>query len=139
MAGMVATPMLYYATFALNTHSGVMVTGSHNPPEYNGLKTMLTGDARRRCDTERAGASNTATLHGSGGYRTHDIRGRISRASSATKLARTVSIAVDCGNGVAALCPSSTAASVAMCMVFATWTAVFQIIILILQPKNLQD
>src|SRR5690348_16292959 len=36
--GLVPTPLMYYATFVLNTKSGVMVTGSHNPPEYNGLK-----------------------------------------------------------------------------------------------------
>ena len=43
--GMVATPMLYYATFHLGTQSGVEITGSHNPPEYNGLKIVLGGDA----------------------------------------------------------------------------------------------
>src|SRR3989344_573552 len=42
--GRVATPMLYYAAHELGTLSGVMVTGSHNPPDYNGLKMMLAGD-----------------------------------------------------------------------------------------------
>jgi phosphomannomutase/phosphoglucomutase len=42
--GMVATPMLYFAAHALESFSGVMVTGSHNPPAYNGLKMMLAGD-----------------------------------------------------------------------------------------------
>ena len=42
--GVVATPMVYFATFLLNTGSGVMVTGSHNPPEYNGLKMMVAGE-----------------------------------------------------------------------------------------------
>ncbi|MBI2312211.1 MAG: phosphomannomutase/phosphoglucomutase, partial [Betaproteobacteria bacterium] len=42
--GRVATPMLYFATHLLNTGSGVMVTGSHNPPDYNGLKMMLGGE-----------------------------------------------------------------------------------------------
>ena len=41
--GQVATPLVYYATHALKTGSGVMVTGSHNPPDYNGLKMMLAG------------------------------------------------------------------------------------------------
>ncbi|MEY2865244.1 MAG: Phosphoglucomutase, partial [Pseudomonadota bacterium] len=36
--GMVTTPMVYFSTFFLKTQSGVMVTGSHNPPDYNGLK-----------------------------------------------------------------------------------------------------
>lgn len=41
--GMVPTPLLYYATDLLDDHSGVMVTGSHNPPEYNGLKMVIQG------------------------------------------------------------------------------------------------
>ena len=48
--GMVPTPVLYFATHHLNTGSGVSITGSHNPPEYNGLKMMMAG----------------ATLHGDG-------------------------------------------------------------------------
>src|SRR5262245_43875388 len=39
--GVVATPMVYFGTFHFATGSGVMVTGSHNPPEYNGLKMMV--------------------------------------------------------------------------------------------------
>src|SRR4051812_39820057 len=43
--GMVATPMLYFATNVLGTGSGIMVTGSHNPPDYNGFKMVLAGEA----------------------------------------------------------------------------------------------
>src|SRR3954464_14039536 len=39
--GRVTTPMVYFATHHLKTGSGVAVTGSHNPPEYNGLKIMV--------------------------------------------------------------------------------------------------
>ncbi|MDA8190586.1 MAG: phosphomannomutase/phosphoglucomutase, partial [Gammaproteobacteria bacterium] len=39
--GLVPTPLLYFATLAFNTGSGVMLTGSHNPPQYNGLKILL--------------------------------------------------------------------------------------------------
>ena len=42
--GMVATPMTYFAAYELNTDSAVMVTGSHNPPDYNGLKMVLGGE-----------------------------------------------------------------------------------------------
>ena len=42
--GLVPTPVLYFATYYLNTGSGVMVTASHNPPEYNGVKIMLGGE-----------------------------------------------------------------------------------------------
>ena len=41
--GQVPTPVLYYATHALKTGTGIMITGSHNPPEYNGLKMMIGG------------------------------------------------------------------------------------------------
>jgi len=43
--GMVATPMLYFATHTLGANSGIMVTGSHNPPDYNGFKMVLAGAA----------------------------------------------------------------------------------------------
>ena len=42
--GMVPTPLLYFATYHLETGSGVMITGSHNAAEYNGLKIMLDGN-----------------------------------------------------------------------------------------------
>ncbi|MDO9220373.1 MAG: phosphomannomutase/phosphoglucomutase, partial [Thiobacillus sp.] len=42
--GMVATPMTYFAAYQLGTNSAVMVTGSHNPPDYNGLKMVLGGE-----------------------------------------------------------------------------------------------
>src|SRR5579862_3011481 len=42
--GMLPTPLLYYATYVLDTRSGVMLTGSHNPPDYNGLKMMIHGE-----------------------------------------------------------------------------------------------
>ena len=41
--GCVPTPLLYYATYALETGTGIMITGSHNPPEYNGLKMLIGG------------------------------------------------------------------------------------------------
>jgi len=41
--GMVPTPLLYYATHVLDKHSGIMLTGSHNPADYNGLKMVIKG------------------------------------------------------------------------------------------------
>lgn len=105
--GMVATPMVYFTTYALNTHSGVMVTGSHNPPEYNGLKMMLAGDtlAGDAIQALRTRIERSDLKHGAGSYRTHDIReaylSRIVDAVDGVKLQRTIKIAVDCGNGVA--------------------------------------
>ena len=101
--GRVATPMLYFAAYHLGTLSGVSVTGSHNPPEYNGLKIMLGGDTLAgeaiQALRTRIESGNLAT--GKGSYRTHDIREEyLQRIVSDVKLTRPVSIIVDCGNGV---------------------------------------
>jgi phosphomannomutase/phosphoglucomutase len=102
--GQVATPMLYFAANQLGTLSGVAVTGSHNPPEYNGLKIMLAGDAVAGDEIQalRMRIEQGDLAHGSGSYRTHDIREEyLQRIVSDVKLARPVSLVVDCGNGVA--------------------------------------
>jgi phosphomannomutase/phosphoglucomutase len=102
--GMVATPMLYFAAHELGTLSGVMVTGSHNPPQYNGLKMMLAGDtlSGESIQALRARITNNDLTNGSGSYRTHDIRAAyLERIVGSIKLARPMRIAVDCGNGVA--------------------------------------
>ena len=102
--GMAATPMVYFTTYALNTHSGVMVTGSHNPPEYNGLKMMLAGDTLAGDDIQalRKRIETGHIVNGAGSYRTHDIReAYLSRIVGDIKVARKIKIAVDCGNGVA--------------------------------------
>jgi len=43
--GVVPTPVLYFATHELGANSGIMITGSHNPKEYNGLKIVIGGSA----------------------------------------------------------------------------------------------
>ena len=104
--GMVATPMVYFGTNVLNAASGIMVTGSHNPPDYNGFKMVLAGEAihgdtiTALYDSIAGGDDAAAATPGS--YRTHDIRAAyIERILSDVKLARPMKIAVDCGNGVA--------------------------------------
>src|SRR5215212_1253643 len=39
--GVAATPMLYFAVYHLDTDAGIMITGSHKPPDYNGFKMMM--------------------------------------------------------------------------------------------------
>lgn len=101
--GLVATPMVYFAAYHLNTGSGVMVTGSHNPPEYNGLKMVvagetLSGDTIQRL---RARIDNNDFVHGSGTESSHDIApAYIDRIASDIKLKRPLKLTVDCGNGV---------------------------------------
>lgn len=102
--GQVATPMLYFAAHELDTLSGVMVTGSHNPPEYNGLKMMLAGDtlAGDAIQALRQRLLDNDLRSGQGSYRTRDIRSAyLERITSSIKLARPMRIAVDCGNGIA--------------------------------------
>ncbi len=101
--GLVATPMTYFGAYQLDTHSAVMVTGSHNPPDYNGLKMVLGGEtlAGEAIQGLRARLENGNLVNGSGSYRTHDIADEyIQRIVSDVKLARPMKIAVDCGNGV---------------------------------------
>jgi len=102
--GVVATPMVYFGTHVLDANSGVMVTGSHNPPDYNGFKMVLAGEAIYG-DTILAlyQAILAADFeHGKGSYRTHDIRQEyLARIVGDVKLARPMKIAIDCGNGVA--------------------------------------
>lgn len=104
--GMVATPMLYFAAFTQSGGSGVMVTGSHNPPDYNGFKMMLAGQTlagesiQELLKLIQAGQWPSGSLKGtvrhldiSQQYQNH-IAGHI-------KLSRPVKIVIDAGNGVA--------------------------------------
>ncbi len=105
--GMVATPMVYFATNVLEgTRSGIMVTGSHNPPDYNGFKMVLASEAihgeaiTALYDSIQAHDGSSAAQPGS--YSTHDIRAAyLERIIGDVKIARPIKIAVDCGNGVA--------------------------------------
>ena len=101
--GRVATPMVYFATHHLDTGSGVMVTGSHNPPDYNGLKMMLAGQtlAGEAIQQLRQRIEQSDFSTGSGSYSTADVSAAyIDRIAADVKLARPMRIAVDCGNGV---------------------------------------
>jgi phosphomannomutase/phosphoglucomutase len=101
--GLVATPMTYFAAFDLKTDSAVMVTGSHNPPDYNGLKMVLGGEtlSGEAIQKLRLRLENNDLASGGGGYRTHDIApAYLDRIVSDVKLARPMNIIVDCGNGV---------------------------------------
>lgn len=102
--GMVATPMTYFAAHHLGTQCSVMVTGSHNPPDYNGLKMVIDGDTLSGADIQglRTRIESGALNHGNGTLRHADVApAYIERIVSDVKLARPLSIAIDCGNGVA--------------------------------------
>ena len=102
--GMVPTPVVYFATHHLDTHTGVAVTGSHNPPDYNGLKMViagetLSGDAIQKL---RQRLVDNDLVTGDGKVTQADVRDAyLNRITGDVKLARKMRIAVDCGNGVA--------------------------------------
>ena len=101
--GMAPTPVLYYAAYELGSGSGIMVTGSHNPPEYNGLKMVLGGDTLSGDDIQalRRRIERGDLNRGSGKKDHADVAAQyIARITSDVKLARPMKIIVDCGNGV---------------------------------------
>ena len=102
--GEVPTPVLYFATHYLGTGSGVMLTGSHNPANYNGLKMMLRGETLHG-DSIRAlydRISNGRLVSGDGSVQTLDIApSYIERITGDVNLMRPLKVIVDCGNGVA--------------------------------------
>jgi phosphomannomutase / phosphoglucomutase len=102
--GLVATPVVYFAAYHLQTNCGVMVTGSHNPPDYNGLKMVLGGDtlSGKTIQGLRKRIENNKLAHGEGTERSYRINDEyIAKINDHIKLARPMKIAVDCGNGVA--------------------------------------
>lgn len=102
--GQVPTPVLYYATHALETGTGIMITGSHNPPEYNGLKMMIGGvtlaEELIQMLYQRLQHNDLSDAEGS--LEQADLSNQyIDSALATAKLARPLRVAVDCGNGVA--------------------------------------
>lgn len=102
--GRVTTPILYFAAHHLGTQSGVMVTGSHNPPEYNGLKMMIAGEALAGAAIQglRERIERADFTSGAGTYRTDDVKeAYLQRVVGDVKLARPIDLIVDAGNGIA--------------------------------------
>lgn len=102
--GCVPTPLTYFAAHHLGTHSCVSVTGSHNPPDYNGLKMVLGGETLYgpMIQALRNRIANNNLAHGNGALRSaHIDEAYIARVVSDVKLARPMKIVLDCGNGVA--------------------------------------
>lgn len=104
--GLVPTPLLYYSILQLKSDGGVMITGSHNPPEYNGFKVCVGVDSVygeqiqgiyriiESGDFER-GKGNVSAADVTASYRKYILE--------QIRLPRPVRVAVDCGNGTACL------------------------------------
>ena len=73
--GMVTTPMTYFAAEHLATRCSVMVTGSHNPPDYNGLKMVIAGNTLSGDDIQqlRARIGQQRAAGGGGSYASQDV------------------------------------------------------------------
>ena len=102
--GCVPTPMVYYAAYQLQTNCAVMLTGSHNPPDYNGLKMVLAGEtlSGETIQQLRVRIEQNRLTHGNGSYTKRNISVEYAkRVVSDIKLARPMHVTVDCGNGVA--------------------------------------
>ena len=103
--GEVPTPLVYFAAYTLKTGSGVAVTGSHNPPDYNGFKMMmgggtLHGDAILALRDEVSAGPAHASTPGTG-TSVDILTPYLARVLGDIKLSRPMKIAIDCGNGVA--------------------------------------
>jgi phosphomannomutase/phosphoglucomutase len=104
--GMAPTPVTYFAAHHLGCGSCVAVTGSHNPPDYNGLKMVVAGDTLYGDEIQglRASVLQEDFSSGKGNYReTNVLDAYIERIAGDIKLARPMRVAVDCGNGVAGM------------------------------------
>ncbi len=103
--GQAPTPVMYFATHELQTGSGIVVTGSHNPPDYNGMKIMVGGDTlsgeaitnlyRRLQEGWLASGEGTTE------YRDDLVDRYIERICGDIRPARRLSLVLDAGNGVA--------------------------------------
>jgi phosphomannomutase/phosphoglucomutase len=104
--GMAPTPLAYFAAHHLGCGSCVAVSGSHNPPDYNGLKMVVAGETlygeavqglRERIEQQRftAGRGKRTSANVLDAY--------VERIASDVKLARPFRLAIDCGNGVAGM------------------------------------
>ena len=102
--GMVPTPLVYFATYTKGASSGVMVTGSHNPPEYNGFKIMIAGEtlAADKIQNLYSRIVNQQFSSGSGSSTSINIdQDYMDTIKSDIVLERELNIVVDCGNGIA--------------------------------------
>jgi len=102
--GQVPTPLLYYATHKLDTGTGIMITGSHNPPAYNGLKMMLAGEtlADGRIQALRQRILDNHLPEGAGSVELVDLReSYLERILQDVVVAQSLKVVIDCGNGVA--------------------------------------
>lgn len=103
--GLAPTPVVYFGAFQLNTGCCIALTGSHNPPDYNGFKIVVGGETLHGGaiqDLYARIAEGRLSNSGNGGLQQFDILDDyVSRISGDVQLERRLRVVVDCGNGVA--------------------------------------
>ncbi len=102
--GAVATPVMYYAADTQEIDSGLMVTGSHNPADYNGIKIVLAGKTLVQADIDELYQLVSAgTRHyGQGAaFDSNIVEDYVNRIVGEINLQRPLKVVVDCGNGIA--------------------------------------
>ncbi|RDI99196.1 phosphomannomutase/phosphoglucomutase [Dyella solisilvae] len=103
--GAVPTPVVYFAAYRFNTGCGVAVTGSHNPPDYNGFKIVVGGETLSEGaiqDLYERISSGKLERGGKGNLRHVDVLpDYIERITSDVQAERRLKVVVDCGNGIA--------------------------------------
>lgn len=115
--GMLPTPALYLALHELSVDGGVQVTGSHNPPEFNGFKMVAAGETVYGDDIQamRELIERDALDSGDGALEADDsmLRRYVDAIVKRNgPLARPVRVVVDCGNGVASLVAETTLSAI---------------------------
>ena len=104
--GIVSTPILYFATHSLSCPNGVMITGSHNPGDYNGFKIVedkrtISGKAIQQI---RQNILKKEFQKGRGSEKTFDIKDQyLNSIIKNVELKRPIRMAIDCGNGAASV------------------------------------
>jgi phosphomannomutase/phosphoglucomutase len=109
--GAVPTGVLYFAAHELAAGSGVMITGSHNPPDYNGFKIMIDGDTlydqgikdlyRRITQGRLADGQGEVT-------RRNVVPEYIQKIAGDIQVERPLKVVIDCGNGIGGVCAADT-------------------------------
>ena len=105
--GIVPTPLLYFATQTLPYRSGIMLTGSHNPRDDNGIKTVIAGKTLTEDQVQgvlrRIQARNAVSGQGQESTYTHIVQDYIANVSQRFRFNKKLKIVVDAGNGMGAV------------------------------------
>ena len=102
--GIVTSPMFYHSTFELRASSGVIITGSHNPAEYNGFKIVFKNQSTSSDEILllKRRILNGEFFSGEGKVDKAEIKeSYINRIVESIKLSKSLDISIDCGNGAA--------------------------------------